>query len=88
MTKHYEQLIATTDPFCIMCGEGPEYDIPYWKAISLEELKMPHEGNLIADFWTDPEQYKAMFDEEWTPTPEDFDEWLEKEIQTGRVRKI
>ena len=88
MTKHYEQLITTTDPFCIMCGEGPEYDIFDWKAISLEELKMQHEGDLIMDSWTDSEQYKAMFDEEWIPTPEDFDEWLEKEIRAGRVRKV
>lgn len=82
MEKKFEILAVYTDPFDIMCGEGPEHEIEVWEDTTLEALKQDHEMYLAM------EQSDPMFNEMGQePTPEDFDEFIADMLRHGHLRE-
>lgn len=89
--KNYEIKTFVTDLFDIMCGEGQEHEIEFWKPITVEELRESHKYDIAAEtqmLTVDKIQYEDITGESWKPTPEDFDEFLEEAIRQGYIREV
>ena len=85
----YQVKRIDVDPFCIICSDGPMDEIECWEDTTIVDLMEEHSWTVAADSHLTEIEREAYAEEfGWTPTPEDFWEWLEREIKEGFIRTI
>lgn len=83
----YEIKRFESDPFDIMCGEGPVHEIEWWEEATLEDLHNAHAEELEMDEATPAWMVEEMQEQgEWHPANPNFNEWLKEQIERGYVR--